>query len=438
MNYNKIINKMKSTKIIFITLLSFFIMFQTYSFRRTALRRQETSAAPVVISSTSGPKEGEKFDKPDVGQIWDDLFTVPRTSSCRAEINKAAVRAQVQAEEERKYAAGGADLLVSDASFAWVKKWGFGPVAYLLDFFDPLFRSEVLKEFKAIHNSTMSEDPENTPEYSDQFDFASRISTAPPERQDALMRDLKKFEKTYDPIIFQISANSVQVMKAMKNFAWFVDPGTADYAADFVTKYDINHDGRLNPKELILGSIHYNLAILGSKKCNHCYTKIARRIGALHTYLDCQETGFINADQMWKSLPELRRPTSQFNIFGYGNSENIRTNAINDFVLKNEKAKEAYVGKEEFIGGILLGIWDRQVTENSIIEDDSRNLKRLRWSDNNMVDTAAYNYVKAITKAKIEEEEKERYARWERDRIKKALLAQNLWNSQQATSASRR
>jgi len=429
MNYNKKINKMKSTKIIFITLLSFFIMFQTYSFKRTALRRQE-----VVISSTStsSPQPKEKIDKPDVGQIWDDLFTVPRTNSCREEMNRVAILNQIQEEQQRSAAAAGDDLLINDASFAWVKKWGFGPVAYLLDFFDPLFRSEVLKEFNKIHNSTMSEDPENTPEYKDPFDFASRIATAPPERQDALMRDLKKFEKTYDPIIFQISANSVQVMKAMKKFAWYMDPGSADNAGDFVTKYDINHDGRLNPKELILGSIHYNLNILGSKKCNHCYTKIAKRIGALHTYLDCSDTGFINADQLWKSLPELRRPTNQFNIFGYGNSENIRTNAINDFILKNEKAKEAYVSKEEFIGGILLGIWDRQVTENSIINDDSRNLKRLRWSDNNMVDTAAYNYVKAITMKKIEEEEKERYRKWEKERTKKALLAQMLWNNQQA------
>jgi hypothetical protein len=360
----------------------------------------------------------EKMEKPDIGQIWNDLFTVSRTTSCKAEINAQKILAEVKAEEERKYS--GSDSIVNDSAFAWIKRWGFGPVAYLLDFWDPLFRAEVIQEFKAIHNATMHEDPENTPEYKDVFDFAGRIATAPPEKQAALMRDLKKFEKSYDPVIFKLSANSVQIMKALKSFNWFIDPGMADYAAEFVTKFDINHDGRLNPRELILGSIVYNNGILGSKKCNHCYTKIARRIGALFTYLDCSETGFLNADQMWKGLPELRRPTSQYNIFGYGNSENIRTNAINDFILKNEKGKDAAVSKDEFIAGILLGVWDRQVTENSILDDDSRNLKKLRWSDNNMVDTAAYNYVKAITRVKIEEEEKERYERWEKDRIKKA------------------
>jgi len=299
-----------------------------------------------------------------------------------------------------------------------------------MDYWDPLFRTEILNEMKSIHNSTMHEDPESTPEYNDVFDFAGRIANAPPEKQDSLMRDLKKFEKTYDPIIFKLSANSVQVMKAMRRFKWFIDPGMADFAADFVTRYDINHDGRLNPKEMILGSIIFNKGILGSKKCNHCYTKIARKIGALFTYLDCGETGFVSADQMWKGLDALKRPTSQYNLWGYGNSENIRTNAINDFILKNEKAKDAFVSKEEFISGILLAVWDRQVSENSILDDDSRNLKKLRWSDNNMVDTAAYTYVKAITKAKLEEEEKKRFARWERERLKKERLAKRLWNQQ--------
>jgi len=413
---------MKSTKLVFLTLLAIFASI-------TCLSRS-LRGDTVVTSSSSGTPPPEKLEKPDVGEIWNDLFTVARTQSCRSEINRANVLAEVHAEEERRYSGG--DVVVNDSAFGWIKKWGFGPVAYLLDFFDPLFRADILEEMKLIHKDVMHEDPENTPEYSDVFDFAGRIATAPPERQDALMRDLKKFEKTYDPIIFQLSANSVQVMKSMKQFKWFVDPGMADYAADFVTRYDINHDGRLNPKELLLGAIHYNKSVLGSKKCNHCFTKIARRIGALFTYLDCGETGFISADTMWKSLPDLRRPTSQFNIFGYNNSENIRTNAINDFVLKNEKAKDASVSKEEFISGILLGVWDRQVTENAIIEDDSRNLKKLRWTQNNMVDTAAYNYVKAITKAKIEEEEKERYAKWEKEKLRKDKIAENLWNQQQS------
>lgn len=395
--------------------------------------RQSVVTESSSTTTVSAPKK-PKLLKPDMGDIWNDLFTVPRTSSCKAEENAQKILAEVRADEARKYS--GADILINDSAFAWIKKWGFGPIAYLFDFWDPLFRSEVLKEFNQIHNSTMHEDPENTPEYKDPFDYAGKIANAAPEQQDSLMRELKKFERSYDPVIYKVSANAVQVMKAMRKFSWFIDPGQADFASDFVTRFDINHDGRLSPRELILGAIIYNKGILGSKKCNHCFSQISRRIGALFSYLDCGETGFISADQMWKGLPELRRPTQQFNIFGYGNSENIRTNAINDFVLKNENAKDAAVSKEEFVAGILLGIWDRQVSDNAIIDDDSRNLKRLRWSQNNMVDTAAYNYVKAITKAKIEEEEKERYARWEKERLRKAEKAKELWDQQQASSGN--
>jgi hypothetical protein len=409
---------MKSLKSVVQTLFTILIILESISSLRKSIRGDTTT---ITSSTTSSPPA-----VPDVGQIWDDLFTVPRTTACREEINRARIRDVIAAED-----AGRGGVIINDSKFGWIKKWGFGPVAYLMDFWDPLFRKDVLDEFNAIHNSTMHEDPEDTAEYKDVFDFSGRIATAPAEQQAALMKDLKAFENSYDPVIFKLSANSVQIMKAIKNFKWAVDPGMPDYAADFVTRYDMNHDGRLNPKELLLGAIMYNKGVLGSKICNHCFSKIAGRIGALFTYLDCAESGFINADQMWKYLPELRRPSVYYNIFGYGNSENIRTNAINDFVLKNEKAKDAYVSKDEFVVGILLAIWDRQVSDTSIVDDDSRNLKKLRWSDNNMTDTAAYNYVKAITKSKIEDEEKQRFARWERKKAKSAAAAKALFDQQQ-------
>ena len=297
---------MKSYKLIFLSLLSILILISSIT---SSLRKNNGRDVVTTSSSSSGPPPEPTMEKPDVGEIWSDLFTVPRTDTCRAEINRQNILTIVQAENERKFNGGEADMIVNDSAFGWIKKWGFGPVAYLLDFFDPLFRGDIIKEFQELVKDVMHEDPESTPEYSDIFDFAGRIATAPPERQDALMRDLKKFEKTYDPIVFQNSANSVQIMKSMKAFKWFVDPGMADYAADFVTRYDINHDGRLNPKELTLGAIHYNKNILGSKKCTHCFSTVSRRLGALFSYLDCGDTGFINADIMIK-LTAIKKTNS--------------------------------------------------------------------------------------------------------------------------------
>ncbi len=434
---------MKSTQLILMILTFIMCLNAIYSIKNLQVSKSASSAsksassqASKSASSSSGSSSSSsssssstssstpskpKLAPPDVGEIWDDLFTQPRTTSCRAEIEKQKILEQIKAESARKY---GGEILINDSKFAWVLKWGFGPVSYLFDYFDPVFRDPIVKEFHSIHKAVMKEDPENTPNYKDPFDLATKIANAAPEQQEALMRELKKFKKVYDPVVFKLSANAVQIYKSMKKFSWFIDPSVADYASDFVERYDINHDGRLSPRELVLGSIIFNKGILGSKRCKHCYSEIARRIGALFTYLDCGEIGFINADQLWKGLPSLRRPTTKWNIFGFHNSDNIRTNAINDFILKNQKAKDAYVSKEEFITGILLGIWDRQCADNAIVSDNSRNLKKLRWSNNEMRDTVAYNYVKDVTKKRIEDEERERYQRYMRIKKEKEREAQ--------------
>lgn len=427
---------MKSVNLI--SILTFLVVLQAcISINNSILRnkRQVSESSESSSSSSSSVTKTEEvqkevLEKPDLGEIWSDLFTTPRTTSCKSEINRKNIITQIMAEKEAE-SYSSSTILINDAAFSWVKHWGFGSVAYLLDFFDPVFLKEAVAEFKEIYSVSMKEDPENLPEYKDPFDYAAKIATSSPEVQDKLMRELKKFEKNNDPVIYKLSANAVQVYKLFKKANWFRDPGQEDFATEFVSNYDINHDGRLNPKELILGSIIHNKQILGSKKCQYCYEKIARKIGALFTYLDCSETGFVSAEQLWKGLPELKRGVSQFNIFGYRSSENIRSDAINDFILKNSKARDAYVNKEEFVAGILLGIWERQVSESAIIEDDSRNLKKLRWSENNMVDTNAYKYVKDVTKAKIEQEERERYEKWERKKLREAEKAKENYERQQ-------
>jgi len=381
---------------------------------------------PVVSSSFSSsppnlqgprPPKGPLYEKPDLADIWDDLFTVSRTSSCAPEASEQSLNQALQEEELRKRSMDGGEILDYDSSFTWIKKWGFGPVAYFIDFLDPLFREPALKEFNCMWKNITSEVPEDTAEYRDAFDFANRIKTAPLEKQSSILRDIKKLEKSYDPIIYENSVNSVQLHKAIKNFRWVVDAGSPDFAADFIMQYDINHDGRLNPRELILGAIRHNQQNLGSKKCNHCFTEVSRMLKGLFTYIDCSDSGFVDADHLWKNLPSLNRKVAKWNIFKYGNNENIRSNAVNDFILKNQRSRDAAVSKQEFIAGILLGIWDRQTTEHGILLGDERSLKTLRWTDNDMVDTNAFSYVKAVAQAKIDEQLRELAAKKEAEEL---------------------
>jgi len=114
----------------------------------------------------------------------------------------------------------------------------------------------------------------------------------------------------------------------------------------------------------------------------------------LFVFLDCTNKGYLTAEELWNNLPKLSRGNRKWNVFAIENSDNIRTNAINDFILKNGKAVEGGLTKEEFRNGMLLGFWDRQTAEMGIVEDDSRNLKELRWNENGMNDTVAFLYYK--------------------------------------------
>jgi len=56
--------------------------------------------------------------------------------------------------------------------------------------------------------------------------------------------------------------------------------------------------------------------------------------------------------------------------------------------------KEGRVTRTEFRVGLLLGYWDRQTEKTSVLNDDSRTMKNLRWDEDDMRDIVLYNYYK--------------------------------------------
>jgi len=278
------------------------------------------------------------------------------------------------------------------AKFAWVKKWGYDETAYLIDFFDPIFQKDTTTSFKKLYDDLMLISNADTADYKDPFDMKKLISADNQHNSGKI--DLKQLNKNYDPSLYNLSVNSVQLHDGMQKWNWFIDAGAQDFAINFIMKYDMNGDGRLNPRELILGALDHNKNALGSGNCQNCFQEIAQKLDAIFIYLDCENKGFLSAEELWSALPKINRPDSKYNIFGINNSDNIRTSAINDFVIKNGLGKEGSVSKEEFRNGVLLAYWDRQTSFTSILVDDSRNLKYLRWTDGGITDTVAYNFMK--------------------------------------------
>ena len=288
-----------------------------------------------------------------------------------ANARKKAI-AQIVAENKNFQTQGKKGM---SAKFAWIKNWGYNDAAYFFDFLDPVLKEEITNAFKKVYTDLKSISNKDTAEYKDLFDINKLMR---PEEK-SKKTNLKDLNKNYDPAIYDISINTVQLNKAMKDWNWFIDPSLKDYAFDFVSNYDMDGDGRLNPRELILAIVFHNKNFIGSGICQNCFNEIAKKLDAMFIFLDCNLDGALSAEDLWNNIPKLVRPDNRWNIFGLNNNDNIRTSAINDFCLKNGNAKEGSVTKDEFRTGILLGYWDRQTSTTSIIKDDSRNLKALKF-----------------------------------------------------------
>lgn len=192
----------------------------------------------------------------------------------------------------------------------------------------------------------------------------------------------------------------------MPKWKWPVDVGLKDFALTFVKKYDMNGDGRLNPRELLLGALEHNKHLFGSGICNHCFEGVTDKIDALFQYMDCDDDGMIGSEDLWRNLPNLNRSTSKYNIFALGKNEGLRTDAINDFILKNNVISRGALNKVEFRNGILFGIWDRQSDYFKIIDGSERSQKKLRWSGGRTVDQKVFKALKAMAMKKHKKNKK--------------------------------
>jgi hypothetical protein len=338
------------------------------------------------LGITSKSLEGSMLTQNMLAKLWGELFTGNRGQTCKAELARAkALRALLAAGLVPGQPGGTKSKNSKDS---WVKRWGYGAGSYLFDFFDPLFQDEFVGTAKKIYRELMKISNLDTEFYQDRLDVKKLIG-----QNNYKSINYKELNKNYDPAQYEISVNTVQLNTAMKEWNWYVGPGEKDYAFNFVTKYDFNGDGRLNPRELILGIIDLNKNVIGVAPCKNCFQEIGRKLDAIFIFLDCNNDGILSAEDLWNKLTLINRPDDKYNIFGIRNSDSIRTNAINDFVIKNGIASDGMLSKDEFRSGILYGLWDRQTRENSIVIDDSRNLKYLRWTEGGMTDTAAFNYL---------------------------------------------
>jgi len=330
--------------------------------------------------------------KDDPSTLWNQLFSQERDANCQkldlTNDSKPLSIAEIKRGER-----------VYKSSFKWLKKWGYGPSAYLIDYLDPLFMKDVVNDFSKIYKELLVTPNIDNYFYEDVFDL-KRLDPS------GKITDLKKLNPSYVKEIYERSVNMVQIDYAMTEWGWYRGSSN-DAPKEFVLSYDLNGDGRLSPRELILGLIvhHKSKNIL----CYNCLLLIKKKLTAIFSYFDCSGKRYLTAEDLWKYLPLIGRDDKRWNIFGIPNENNIRTDSINDFILKNGMSRPGYINAEEFISGILLAYWDRQTDNLAVIQDDARNLKKLRWDPTGVKDTAAFEYMKEKELAeKLAEEERQR------------------------------
>lgn len=319
----------------------------------------------------------------EIIQLWSKLFNAPRGTGCVivADGSNASVSSKNGSTEKSGQDSTGGSLQSKQSgwgferpSFKWIKKWGFGPVAYLIDFFDPVFQNDFIIEANQILKDFSRISKEETDESLDPF----KLSDIAPKNNKLLTdNDYKDLNPNFSKAVYDNSINAVQLRKAFDDWSWS-PTDSADAAYELIVKYDINGDGRLNAEEIVLASI-WNNKKRDDLICYNCFFLLARKLGAMFQFLDCQNKGYLQAEELWLKLPTLIRKDKSWNIFKKGNSDTIRTNAVNDFILKNSYSMDGAINKNEFVNGVLLAYWQRQTSPEGVINGNTKSLKEYRW-----------------------------------------------------------
>lgn len=271
---------------------------------------------------------------------------------------------------------------------------GFGESSYLFDYLDELLLSPVLRAFNEIELE-MKKLPLTHKDFIDAYSLLKMLnsdlnpnSIVIPEF-DLINKLNLIMPNGIDMNLWKTSFNSVQINLMMRNNNWAININEKDQAKALIDNFDFNGDGRLSIDELIIAMLDSNKSIYGQGKCRFCLENIAHDIiDPIFDYINCKKTGFVTAEEIWNELQFLNRNGSTlYDIYKCKYNETyLRTNTINDFVIKSSKLKEGYLTKEEFRLGILIGYWNRQTNYGTIIYNNVKNKKESRWFDSNGVD----------------------------------------------------
>ena len=331
---------------------------------------------------------------------WQNLFkTIDRKQTC-SKSEEAKKHKKAEKKDINQYLHNGLPF----AKASWDEKhFGGDAAGYYFDYLDSCWRKLIVDSFKLTYLEAKKvqdnglEDPYSVENQLKAYSSMGLESKIPqeiffnkgPNTQRQMEEILAKINPKFNADIFSYGITYSQLRTILKDWNW-ISPAMVDYAdpaKNVLDKYDYDGNGRLDPREFLFFSIKENLKLLGDKQVRkNFYDKIIDNIlEPFFVFADCDGDGIIDAENIWFSSQILscRHPVN-FDIYkcdaksGDADSD-YRTSSVNDLVLKNMKQSEAFLNKQEFYKGILLGFWDRQVSPRGVMEGDEINGKYLRW-----------------------------------------------------------
>jgi hypothetical protein len=314
------------------------------------------------------------------------LFTDPTRANmvCNAKSEEEVDPKDKLADEKQLHVSGvNVEIPKKKIDRYSLAKLGWDSSAYLFDYLDPVVLAEFSKAANEIFDEVFKTDAKD---YDDPYDIKKMLPNTVGD-ETILISELKKLSPSFDGEVWKHSVTIGQIAKNIFDWKWEPNVSVLDPAKFFVDKYDFNGDGRLSRKEFTIGNIRHNKKILASGKitCTHCFEKLGETLNIIFSYADCNKSGLVNAEQLWNGLHALKRQEGDNRNTDYDmykcqlDDGHYRTSAVNDFIIKAHKSVEARLSMQEFITGILQGLWDRQVTDSKIFADDSRSMRSLRW-----------------------------------------------------------
>jgi Ca2+-binding EF-hand superfamily protein len=279
-------------------------------------------------------------------------------------------------------------------------------IMYFFDYLDDVFQADITKEFSQLLQAAKTVPEEDPKVFDDPYTpkkllyyFSGGLEGKNPSSNIDIYHlkiepeQIKKYKHDFNVEEWKESFSAAKISNIIKSFGWGNIPNISQYFKRLIDKFDFRGTGRLNAKEFLFYAIWENYKSYSQCK-QFCFKKIIEeKIDPLFSFFDCNSDGYINSENIWNGLKYLKRSDANKDKYDLYKCElpktynkYFRTNAINDFILKNFNVAEGYLTREEFRKGILLGFWERQVNRLSVAFDDSINRKGDRWDTSGIRD----------------------------------------------------